>query len=492
MTVGAAEQRLRSNDVTQMQTNLAWETLFDVAAQPAGPLRERLTRAIRAAIRDGRLPRGVALPPSRMLAADLGISRWAVTQAYGQLVTEGYLASRTGSATRVVWSPEPDEDRIAHRGTPSAATPSPPPRFDLSMCSPDYRAFPRRKWVEAIRTAAENTPFDQLDYGDTGGEPRLRAILAEHLSRSRGAAAEAATVTIFSGARQAMAQVCRALFEAGHRQIGMENPGSSGLWEAARTAGLDLVALPVDDDGLVVDALGEHPGLRAVCVGAAHQLMLGCPLAPHRRQALLDWARRVDGLVIEDDYDAEFSYDGPAPPVMQGTDRRRVALLGSMSRALTPSINVGWVVAPPYWLPAVRAGFTPTPPALTQLALANFMESGAYDRHLRASRLRFRRRRDALVAALERELPGRPVRGIQAGLHVLIRLPDDTDIPAVQAAAERRGMELCDPAELRFQPVPSEPWLPLGYANLSDAVVDEAVAVLADLLRASRQIGAQG
>jgi GntR family transcriptional regulator / MocR family aminotransferase len=465
-----------------MQTNLAWETLFDVAAQPPGPLHERLTRAIRAAIRNGRLPRGAALPPSRTLAADLNISRWAVTQAYGQLVTEGYLASRTGSATRVMWSPEPDDDRIAHRSIPSATTPPPPPRFDLSMCSPDYRAFPRRKWVEAIRTAAENTPFDQLDYGDTGGEPRLRAILAEHLNRSRGAAAEAATVSVFTGARQAMAQICRALFEADHRQIGMENPGSSGLWEGARTAGLDLVALPVDEDGLVVDALDQHPELRAVCVGAAHQLMLGCPLAPQRRLALLDWARSVDGLVIEDDYDAEFSHDGPAPPVMQGSDRRRVALIGSMSRALTPTINVGWVIAPPYLVAKVGAGYTPTPPALTQLALANFMESGAYDRHLRASRLRFRRRRDALLAALDRELPGYPVRGIHAGLHVLIRLPDGTDIPALQAAAGQRGMELSDPAELQFQPVPTAPWLPVGYANLNDAVVDEAMAVLADLL----------
>src|ERR1700722_1448715 len=276
MTVGAAELRLRSNDVTQMQTNLAWETLFDVSAQPAGPLHERLARAIRAAIRDGRLPRGAALPPSRTLAADLSISRWAVTQAYGQLVTEGYLASRTGSATRVMWSREPDEDRIAHRIAPSATTP--PPRFDLSMCSPDYRAFPRRKWVEAIRTAAENTPFDQLDYGDAGGEPRLRAILAAHLNRSRGAAAETATVTVFTGARQSMAQVCGALFTAGHRHIGMENPGSSGLWEGARAAGLELVALPVDEDGLVVDALGEHPRLRAVGVGAGDQRMVGCPL----------------------------------------------------------------------------------------------------------------------------------------------------------------------------------------------------------------------
>src|ERR1700677_2529567 len=466
-----------------MQTNLAWGTLFDVSAQPSGPLHERLTRTMRAAIRDGRLPRGAALPPSRTLASDLGVSRWAVTQAYGQLVTEGYLASRTGSATRVVWSPEPDEDRMALRSSPRET----PPRYDLSMCSPDYRAFPRRKWVEAIRLAAENTPFDQLDYGDTGGEPRLRTILAEHLSRSRGAVADTATVSIFSGARQGLSQVAHALYAAGHRQIGMEDPGSPGLWDAARSAGLELVPLPVDDDGLVTDALDEHPAMRAVCVGAAHQLMLSCPLAPERRAALLDWARRGDGLVIKDDYDSEFSYDGPALPVMQSSDRRRVALLGSMSRALTPTAQVGWVVAPPFWVEAVRAPYMPTsaPPALTQLALANFMESGAYDRHLRASRLRFRRRRDALLAALDHRLPGYPVRGTAVGLHLLLRLPDATDMPRLIAAAHRRDMELCDPAELYFpRPPRPQPWLPLGYANLNDSLVDESIALLADLLKA--------
>ena len=315
------------------------------------------------------------------------------------------------------------------------------------MSSPDFRAFPRRKWVAAIRTAAETTPFDRLDYASPGGEPRLRAVLAEHLNRSRGAAAEAATISVFSGARQSMAQVARALVDAGHRQIGMENPGSSGLWEPARAAGLELVALPVDDDGLVTDALDDHPGLRAVCVAAAHQIMLGCVLAPHRRQALLDWARRVDGLIVEDDYDAEYSYDGPALPVMQGSDRRRVALLGSMSRSLTPTVNVGWVVAPPHLVAAVRTANkpAPVPPALTELALAHFMESGAYDRHLRDSRQRFRCRRNALLAALARRLRRYPVRAVGAGLHLVLELPAGTDIPALIAAAKRQDMELAIP-----------------------------------------------
>src|SRR5690242_15106152 len=316
-----------------IQTNLAWETLLDLSAPRPGPLHMRLAAAIRAAIRDGRLPVGAALPPSRTLAGGLGVSRWTVTEAYGQLITEGYLAGKTGSATRVTWSPRPgDGPRAgpARRLRAQGAGRSSASGFDLYSFGPDLRAFPRRKWVEAIRAAADTAPFDRLDYSEPGGLPELRAVLAEHLNRSRGASAEPDTICIVQGAGQGMSRLCRVLRAEGHTAIGMENPGSSRLWQAAQGTGLELVPLPVDDDGLAVAALDRHPGLRAVCVGAARQIALGCPLAPHRRSALLDWVRQVDGLVIEDDYLSEFSYDRPAPPVMQGTDNNRVALLGSM------------------------------------------------------------------------------------------------------------------------------------------------------------------
>jgi GntR family transcriptional regulator / MocR family aminotransferase len=334
------------------QANLAWETLLDLSAtrpKGSGPLHMRLAAAIRAAIRDGRLPVGAALPPSRMLAADLSVSRWTVTEAYGQLITEGYLTGKTGSATRVTWSPRPgDEPRAepARRLRTPSARPSPAAGFDLSSCTPDLRGFPRRRWAEAIRAAAETAPFDRLSYSEPGGLPELRTVLAEHLNRSRGAAVEPDTISVVMGAAQGMSRLCRALLADGHTAIGMENPGSPRLFQAAQEAGLAMVPLSVDDDGLVVDALDEQPGLRAVCVGAARQIALGGPLAPHRRPALVDWARRVDGLVIEDDYLSEFSYDHPAPPVMQGTARDQVALLGSMSQALGPTVGIGWVVAP--------------------------------------------------------------------------------------------------------------------------------------------------
>lgn len=171
------------------------------------------------------------------------------------------------------------------------AVPERPARFDLSSARPDLRAFPRRKWVEAIRAAAETAPFDQLDYAESGGHPRLRAVLAERLNRSRGAAAEPTTISCFSGAGQSMSQVSHTLLADGHLAIGVEDPGSSRLWQAARTAGLELVALPADDDGLVVDELEKHPGLRAVCVGAARQVVTGCVLAPPARSSRTPRAR---------------------------------------------------------------------------------------------------------------------------------------------------------------------------------------------------------
>jgi GntR family transcriptional regulator/MocR family aminotransferase len=315
--------------------------------------------------------------------------------------------------------------------------------------------------------------------------PELRAVLAEHLNRSRGAAAELDTICVVMGAGQGMFRLCRALVADGHTAIGMETPGSSRLWQAAQEAGLEPVPLPVDDDGLIVDALREQPGVRAVCVGAARQIALGCPLAPHRRPALVDWARRVDGLVIEDDFYSEFSYDRPTPPVIQGTAKDRVALLGSMSTVLGPTVGIGWVVAPRRWVQAVRAEheIQVLPPALNQLALVQLMQSGAYDRHLRASRQRFRARRGVLLDALGRHLPGYRVRGAEAGVAVLLELPSGTDESAILRAAARRGIELCNLYEVQLPPRPRDPALLIGYGNIKDSVIDAAVAALAEVIR---------
>ncbi len=334
--LGAADPGLRSNGMAGTQANLAWETLLDLSATRPGPLHMRLAAAIRAAIRAGRLPVGAALPPSRMLAADLGVSRWTVTEAYGQLITEGYLTGKTGSATRVTWSPRPGDEP---RGDPTRARSARPPGrprrrgFDLGSYRPDLRAFPRRQWVEAIRAAAETAPFDRLSYSEPGGMPELRAVLAEHLNRSRGAAAEPGTICRRHGGRAGhVPALPRAAWQTGIPRSAWRIPGSPRLWQAAQDAGLELVPLPVDDDGLVVDALRRASRRCAPCAwarpGRSHSAARWPRIAARRwwtgRDGWTGWSSRTTTTPSS-------ATTGPTPPVMQGTAKDRVALLGSMS-----------------------------------------------------------------------------------------------------------------------------------------------------------------
>jgi GntR family transcriptional regulator/MocR family aminotransferase len=359
--------------------------------------------------------------------------------------------------------------------------------YDMMPFRPDLRAFPRRRWIHALTEAAQSASFSELDTPEPGGVPRLRTVLAAYLDRVRGAVAEPGSVSICFGAGQGMLRICSALRADGHTSIAVEDPGPTRLWQAAMLAGLRLVPLPVDEHGLVVDRLDEHPDVRAVCVGAAHQCPLGYVLAPHRRAALLAWARRVDGLIVEDDYDAEFRYDRPAIAAMQGMEPRRVALIGSVSKSLGPAVGIGWALTPPQWTATLRDDdeLALMPPALNQLALASMLESGDYDRHLRAARTRFRTRRDALLRALA-GLSDCTVRGAEAGLHVILDLPPGTDAVAVKLAARRRGVDQVDLDAFRTRPDRTHPALVLGYGNLADHGIDDAVRILGEVIAHAR------
>ncbi|MEV0718412.1 PLP-dependent aminotransferase family protein [Asanoa sp. NPDC050611] len=452
------------------QTNLAWATLLDLA-DTGDPAHQRLARALRTAIRSGRLATGAAVPPSRALAEELGCSRWVVTEAYGQLVTEGYLAARVGSATRVAWAP----DDHVHSRPPRPRTPAPTPRYDLAPGLPDVRAFPRRRWAESVAAVTRAVSVADLGLPDPRGHRVARGTIADYLRRSRGAVATPDTVTICAGITDGVARVARALRRLGVDAVGVEEPGWPRLAAAVAGAGLSVRPVPVDRDGLRVDAL---EGVRAVVVGAAHQFPSGAVLAPARRAALLRWARAVDGFVVEDDYDAEFRYDRRPIAAMQGLDPGRVALLGSVSKTLSPALGLGWLLAPGV-LTAAADPVTAAPPVLDQLALATFVDRGWYDAHLRAARRRFRRRRDLLLAALRRTIPEGTLDGTAAGLHVLLRLPDGTDTPAVVRRAARAGLSLVALDDYRaVPPVTPTPVLVLGYGNLADGEIAPAVAVL--------------
>ena len=494
-----------------VRAKLAWDTLLDLDGAGPGSLHERLTRALRQAIRDGRLPASSALPPSRKLAADLGCSRWVVTQAYEQLVAEGYLSARTGSATTVrAVGPASDGTRNAQAasgttaglptsGEPGRSVGSPQPtrpgattpavRFDLAPGLPDLRAFPRRQWVEAVRSQLSTMPYADLGYPAPGGSPRLRAVMAAYLRRCRGALVDADDLTCCPSVSDGAARLATRLRADGMRRIAVEDPGWTRLRETLERVGLETVGVPVDADGLQVDELRRHPDVRAVLVTPAHQFPTGVVLTPERRADLLAWAREVDGLVLEDDYDAEFRYDRRPVGTLQGADPAHVALFGSLSKTMLPALGLGWMVTPARWTASLRASEAglAMPPALDQLAFAEFVETGGYDRHLRSARQRYRRRRDALVSALAAQLPGCTLAGVAAGLHLVLLLEPSVAAADVVARAAESGVKVGDLDTYRFRPEPAVPALVLGYGNLPDGAVDPAITRLAAAVDAARQ-----
>jgi GntR family transcriptional regulator / MocR family aminotransferase len=464
--------------VPENQSKLAWDTLLEISGP--GALHVRLTGALRGAIRSGVLPAASVLPPSRVLAADLGCSRWVVTEAYQQLLAEGYVQARVGSGTRVVWR----EERAGGSDHVIAAEPGGTPAIDLAPGLPDLRRFPVDRWLAALRAAATTQPRQQLRYPTPGGEPALQRVLAAYLRRVRGAAAEPGQVTVCNGVTDAVTRLCAAARAAGIGAVAVEDPGWTRLRAAIASTGLAVVPIPTDEHGIRADQLDHHPQVRMVVVAPAHHFPTGVVLTPSRRGQLLDWARRADGLVVEDDYDAEFRYDRRPVGTTQGTDPTRVALAGSVSKTLAPALGIGWLLTPARWTAAVRTTPQPTgPPMLDQLGLAAFIDSGDYDRHLRASRRRYRTRRDALVSALTARLPGCTVSGAAAGLHLLLHPPAATaDGPTLARRAAARGVQVGYIQQYRVQERPSDATLVLGYGNLADADITQAVSAIAEAI----------
>jgi GntR family transcriptional regulator / MocR family aminotransferase len=455
------------------------------------PLRAQLEEQLREAIRSGRLAPGLALPSSRVLARDLGVSRGVVVDAYAQLGAEGYLVARQGAPTLVAEAAaEPAgaaagaarEGAAAGAARGGAAVPGGaprPPRFDFRPGGPDVSLFPRAAWLASLRRALRSAPDARFDYGDPRGAPELRLALARYLGRVRGVAADPERVVVTSGMAQGMALFCRALVAQGGRRIGVEDPSNKPGRDQLTANGLAVVPVPVDDDGLRVDLL-ERLSPDAAFVAPAHQFPLGVVLAPERRAALIDWAARTNALVIEDDYDAEYRYDRAPVGAVQGLAPELVAYGGSVSKTLAPGLRLGWLVAPERLAQGIvdaKATDDLGTPVVEQLALADFLERGELDRHLRRTRTVYRKRRDTLVAALAAELPGSRPAGVAAGLHLVVHLPPDTDEQAVLQRARERGLGLSGLSEHRLEPGP--PALLLGYGRIAEPAIAAGIAELA-------------
>jgi len=440
--------------------------------RPDETLRAGLERTLRDAIRAGALREGVRLPSSRALAERLGVSRGVVTDAYAQLEAQGFLVARVRAAPVVAAVSR----RPSARRTPEPA--APPPRYDLIPVTPDVTLFPRARWARAGHQVASRAPSAALDYGESRGERVLREALADHLGRTRGVIAEPEQIVVVQGTAQGIEIVLRLL---GARRVAVEDPSHRTQHERIREHGLELVARPVDAEGLVVDGLDAD----AVLVTPAHQFPTGSVLSGRRRRELLAWARTRGAVIVEDDYDAEFRYDREPVRALQGVAPENVIQLGTVSKTLVPALRLGWVVVPDERADdAERAKrlLDDFSPALDQLTLAEFLRRGEYDRHVRRARVVYRRRRDRLLARLGEALPELPIEGVAAGVHFVVGLPDGVDDAAV--SAEARAVAVRVPALSAYRIVPArDGGLVVGYGRLHEDAVDPAVRALARVIR---------
>lgn len=446
--------------------------------RPSRNVRQGLADRVRDAVRDGRLAPGTRLPSSRRLAAELGLARNTVASVYGDLVAEGWLTARKGSGTlvaeRVIHQPvRPLQDRgfTGHSGR------------DFYPGSPDLSTFPRTAWLKAARRAMTSAPDEAFGYGDPQGRPELRSALAGHLARERGVSVSPEHILICSGLSHGLEILSRVLVGRGAKDVAVESYGHSNYWNLLMAAGLDTQPLPLDGDGTNPVPSTDAD---AVLLMPAHQFPAGTALHRDRRAAVVEWARRTGGLVIENDYDGEFRYDRQAVGALQGLDPGCVVYLGTTSNTLAPGLRLAWMALPPALVDETVAakGQFDTCGVFDQLTLAEFMLAGAYDRHVRASRRRYRRRRDELVAALARHASSVRVTGAAAGLHAVLVLPPGTGVRTLQKATQY-GLNVVDLSQYRhpLAPLATADALVVGYGSLSDDAWAVALDSLVRILR---------
>lgn len=470
---------------------------LQAAAAPTRGLTTWLTAGLRDAVLDGRLASAARLPATRALAADLGVARGVVVEAYQRLVDEGLLTARPGAGTVVLPLGEASPARPTraapptHQGTGAPRLPAPadswpdPVEFELSPGVPDLAAFPRAAWLRAERTVLQQATTADLGYGDPRGSARLREVLVGRLATTRGVRTDQDDIIIVAGVAQSLALLAQTLTAAGRTAIAVEDPGSRGAGDELAHWGLQLVPVTVDSQGLNVEELRDTAASTAVLT-PAHQFPTGVVLSPARRRALLAWAQD-GGLVIEDDYDSEHRYDRAPVRALQSAAPDHVAHTGSTSKTLAPGMRLGWLVPPRHLhadLVAARHASDLGSPALPQLVLAHLIATGEYDRHLRLVRTRQRQRRDAVVTALAAHLPEARVEGVAAGLHLLITLPErELDDKELAAVLRRNGVVVHPLSWHRHRPGP--PGLVLGYAAHPPGRLRQAVSRMADVLKGS-------
>lgn len=447
-----------------------------------GPRHARLTRAIRHAVREGRLREGDRLPPTRELAERLGVSRGVVTESFAQLIAEGYLTARTGSGTYVAAAPgSPATSDPSARAHTSAESPS-------TLLSPrlgDLSRFPREEWRRSTARVLASAGHEVFGPPPPGGLPVLREAVADYVRRLRGLAPAGTTWCVTPGSSAAIEVVVACLARRRHARLAVEDPGWPFVRESAERAGIEVVPIPVDTDGLDVAHL-DRVGADAVYLTPNHHYPTGAVLSPERRRALLEWAERTDGLVLEDDYDAEFRYDQRPHGAVAALDPRRVVYVGSVSKTLGPGLRLGWAAVGsdvPADAVAGLVDLATSVSTLDQLVLADLVVRGAYDRHLRQLRSAYAARRTRALDHLAALLPGEVASPVDAGVLVLWRLPDTVDEDALVARAHDEGLAVlglraCWSGPRRY------PGLLVGIAAVPDRLLEECLVRLGGCLPA--------
>ena len=469
---------------------MAADLVVELRRNGAEPLHQQLEAAIRSRIRDGRLRAGTSLPSTRTLGGALGVSRGVVVEAYQQLAAEGYLSSRSGGYTRVAQDLAVDTAPGPAPALTSALAPRPPPdppKLDFKYCQPDVTQFPRAAWLRSLRRAVHEAPDEQLAYPTGHGAAELRQALADYLNRARGTSARAEDVVVCSGFTQGLALVVQVLAGRGATRVAVEDPSDPEIRQVPVDAGLDVVGVPVDEGGLRVDLL-DRIDADALLLTPAHQCPTGAVLSAEARTGVLDWARERGALVVEDDYDSEYRYDRPPIGALQGLAPDLVVYAGSASKTLAPALRLGWLVVPGRLLDAVtdEKDLADCGTArIEQQAFADFLARGELDRHLRRMRAHYRRRRDLLVEAVADTLPEATVRGIAAGLHATVQLPDGYDERAILDQAHRRGIDLTTTHDFWITPGTGPPTLLLGYAQIPEHAIARGIRELGDAVRAT-------
>jgi GntR family transcriptional regulator / MocR family aminotransferase len=461
-----------------------WLTLDRTAKTP---LIRQLYLELRQRILQGKLAAGEKLPATRTLAAQLHISRNVVLEAYEQLIAEGYLEGRpgagtyvaTGAAWSVVAQPEPPQ--------PPSLAPAADPGIDFRSGIPALDQFPRKQWGQMARQVCLEADPACLGYGSPAGQLELRSGLASYLQRTRGVVCQPDQIVITAGAAQAFGLVVKLLAQPGD-WVALEDPGPLEVRQIFRAVGVELQPVPVDQRGLQIDHLRSSPPPRFVLVTPSHQFPLGSLLTIQRRIELLAFARTTDCLIVEDDYDSEFRFEGTPVGAMQGLDPERVIYIGTFSKILSPALRLGYLVLPPAhvaaclrlkWLSDLHN------PILDQLTLARFIQSGQFERHVEQMRQLYRQRRNALRQVLQAQFGEKvSISGDSTGLHLIASF---TGIDFTASRLQQlRGVKIYPVSAYAAEPDRFQHQIILGYGHLSIPEIQTGIAALAQFLGTRR------